>query len=329
MNLGEVAWKLEKDPYKIWLREIIMQQTRMEQGLPYYFRFLECYPNLGALARANDDEVFRLWQGLGYYNRCRNLLFTARIIEKEYKGCFPEQYDEILSLKGVGRYTAAAIASFAFQLPYAVVDGNVIRVLSRFFASKQNGKSSTGQKWFEQKAQELLPQYAPGPFNQAMMDLGSSICTPLSPKCGACPISADCKAYQLDKVGYFPLRVKKKPLKHRHFHFLLPSKGPYIYIEKRNQKDIWHSLHTPCMTETENGDLPSIWKQWGIEQIRLIESDSQVLSHQKIHGYFYTINSKEPFISTEMNLMKVHKTRLDSFAFPRLVISFFKKNDYL
>jgi len=185
-NKRVMPWKGEKDPYKIWLSEIILQQTRVEQGLEYYNRFVKVFPEINKLAKAPDKKIFKLWEGLGYYTRCRNLITTARFIVKEKKGVFPQTYEEIISLKGVGPYTAAAISSFAFNLPHAVVDGNVYRVLSRVFGIKKPVDSTEGKKYFNGLANELLSKEQPGIYNQAIMDFGAIICKPSSPLCTAC-----------------------------------------------------------------------------------------------------------------------------------------------
>mgnify|MGYP003339694825 CR=1 FL=1 len=199
-NKREMPWKFEKNPYKIWLSEIILQQTRVEQGMSYYLNFIRAYPTVHDLANAEDEAVMKLWEGLGYYSRCRNLLATARFISHNKKGNFPNSYEELVKLKGVGPYTAAAIASFAFQLPYAVVDGNVIRVLSRFFGIDKQANTNEGKKIFQQLAQEVLDKKNPGIYNQAIMDFGATVCKPAQPLCDECVMQNYCSAYQKDMV---------------------------------------------------------------------------------------------------------------------------------
>ncbi|MCS6819496.1 MAG: A/G-specific adenine glycosylase, partial [Chitinophagales bacterium] len=208
-NKRTLPWKGEKDPYRIWLSEIILQQTRAEQGLPYYQKFIETYPNVFALAQATTDEVLKLWQGLGYYSRARNLHATAIKVANEFKGIFPKNFAELKKLKGIGNYTAAAIASFAYGEPVAVVDGNVSRVLSRFFGIEHEINSSEGRKLVDELAQRLVCKKQPGAFNQAAMDLGATICTPRTPSCTACPLKLRCKALKLGKVHLLPVKQQR------------------------------------------------------------------------------------------------------------------------
>ncbi len=205
-NTRSLPWKNETDPYKIWLSEIILQQTRAEQGLNYYLNFIKNYPTICDLANAIDDDVFRHWQGLGYYNRCKNMLATARFICEQKNGVFPNDYEEILALKGVGAYTAAAIASFAFGLPHAVVDGNVYRVLARYFGIENAIDSTLGKAKFAQIADELLDKKNPAAYNQAIMDLGATVCTPKNPRCEICPLSKNCVALKSDLIYFFPVK---------------------------------------------------------------------------------------------------------------------------
>lgn len=204
-----MPWKGEKDPYKIWLSEIILQQTRVEQGLSYYNNFIKTFPDIQQLAKAKDEKIFKLWEGLGYYTRCRNLIASARFVAKEKKGKFPDSYEEIKALKGVGPYTAAAISSFAFNLPHAVVDGNVFRVLARVFGIDKPTDTTEGKKYFTQLAEELLDKKRPGLYNQAIMDFGAMICKPASPLCATCCFKKHCIAFQRDRINELPVKEKK------------------------------------------------------------------------------------------------------------------------
>jgi A/G-specific adenine glycosylase len=199
-NHRPMPWKGETDPYKIWLSEIILQQTRVEQGWDYYEKFVKKYPTIFKLAMAKDEEVFKLWEGLGYYNRCSNLLHTARWIVKEYKGVFPNTYDTLLALKGIGPYTASAIASFAFNLPYAVVDGNVFRVFSRYYGITLATDSKEGIQFFNEVAHENLATKNAGIYNQALMDFGATICKPMGPLCNACVMQKNCVAFNTNQI---------------------------------------------------------------------------------------------------------------------------------
>ena len=259
-NTRQMPWKGEKDPYKIWLSEIILQQTRVEQGLAYYNKFIQSFPDIHKLARAKDEKLFKLWEGLGYYTRCRNLLATARYISKEMKGKFPDNYEEIKSLKGIGPYTAAAISSFAFNQPYAVVDGNVFRVLARIFGINKPVDSTEGKKYFTTLANELLDKKKPGLYNQAIMDFGAVVCKPAVPLCNQCVFKKHCAAFFNGKVKALPVKEKKITIRKRWFYYLIIEyKGqPDSYrvaIRQRTDKDIWQSLYEFPLIET-NGELP-------------------------------------------------------------------------
>ena len=241
-NSRQLPWKEEKNVYYIWLSEVILRQTRAGQGLKYYERFIKKYPTVQRLANAQLEEVYKLWEGLGYYNRCRNLHATAQKIAFELNGKFPDTYESILELKGVGPYTAAAISSFGFGLPYAVVDGNVFRVLSRFFGIDQPIDSATGKKYFQQLAQECLNQKEPAEYNQAIMDFGATVCKPDLPECGSCVMKNKCVAFQTNRIGDLP--VKEKQIKHRDRWFLfyiLELNGKFA-VQKRTGKDVWANL---------------------------------------------------------------------------------------
>jgi A/G-specific adenine glycosylase len=242
-NLRQMPWKGEKDPYKIWLSEIILQQTRVDQGLRYYNSFITEFPDVGQLAMAEDERVFKLWEGLGYYSRCKNLLATARFIHFEKGGRFPESYEDILALKGVGPYTAAAIASFAFSLPYAVVDGNVYRVLARIFGISIPSDSTEGKKQFAQLAQQLLDVRQPAAANQAMMDFGAAVCKPQNPACGHCPFSKYCIAFKTGMVQQLPVKEKTLRIRRRWLCCLVCGYDGKLYIRKRPPGDVWENLH--------------------------------------------------------------------------------------
>jgi A/G-specific adenine glycosylase len=235
-NFRSYPWRGEKNPYYIWLSEIIMQQTRSEQGLPYYLKFKSHYPTVRDLALAPMDTVLRDWQGLGYYSRARNLKATAELIHTQYGDVFPSKYDEILKLKGVGPYTAAAIASFAFGESCAVVDGNVIRVLSRIFGIEAPFDTGAGKRAFDEKATLLIDKKNPALYNQAIMDFGATVCVPKSPKCDCCPFSATCFAYQKEMIDALPFRSKKLIIKNRYFFFLHFESKAGIVLQQRTIK---------------------------------------------------------------------------------------------
>ena len=249
-NARQLPWKGIQNPYFIWLSEIILQQTRAEQGRPYYERFLAAYPTVEDLAAAPDDDVFKLWQGLGYYNRCRNLLATARTVANDLDGKFPSTYEGLLELKGIGPYTAAAIASFAFGQPHAVADGNVYRVLARYFAEYTPPGEPAGKALFSVLANELLDKSAPAEWNQSIMDLGATVCLPANPICDACPLQPHCAAYQNGVIAELPARTAKAPLKQRHLHYIILQQAGNSWLQRR-EAGIWSGLYQPFLVEAE------------------------------------------------------------------------------
>ena len=326
-----MPWKGEKNPYKIWLSEVILQQTRVAQGLNYYNRFITQYPTVHHLAEAPQNEVFKLWEGLGYYNRCRNLMETARYISKELNGIFPNNYDDIVKLKGIGPYTAAAISSFAFNLPFAVVDGNVNRVLSRFFGDATPIDSTEGKKHFQQLADKLLPENSAS-FNQAIMDFGATICTPLSPQCNICPLSINCVAFKRDMVNILPLKLKEKKVKNRHFNYLFLRYRQQFLIKQRAGKDIWEDLWEFPLVETETAtEFKNVTDQFHAIGINVRDNFSpipielsQQLTHRKIIAKIYTvrINNKQQVDGYHW----INCSATNQFAFPRLLRKFLDQN---
>lgn len=329
-NTRAMPWKGEPDPYKIWLSEIILQQTRVEQGLNYYLRFVEAYPTVFALAGAKDDEVFKMWEGLGYYSRCRNLLATARIIVKQYDGKFPGDYFQLLALKGVGPYTAAAIASFGFGLPFAVVDGNVTRVLARYFLFENPIDTPAGQKILQTLAGDVLHTADPGAFNQAIMDFGATVCKPISPNCISCPMTENCGAFKANKTRLLPIKVKKSAKKERFFVYLIFLFKTKVWIIERSEGDIWRHLFEFFLLELGSGkelknftpdDLPG---QMKIEAIREHTNTGvfvQMLTHQRIHSRFFILQ-----VSAKPNLPDagqwVPLSALRTYAFPGTIRNF-------
>jgi A/G-specific adenine glycosylase len=335
-NNRNLPWKSEKDPYKIWLSEIILQQTRAEQGRPYYLSFTESFPTVKDLAAAKDEDVFRLWQGLGYYNRCKNLLTTARYISKELNGHFPDSYEAILQLKGVGPYTAAAIASFAYDLPYAVVDGNVYRVLSRYFGIETAYDSTEGKKQFQSLAQQLLDKSQSAAYNQAIMDLGATVCTPAVPVCQQCSLRKNCTAFQQHIVELLPVKGKKTTVRKRFFHYLLlQSEDQHLWISKRQEKDIWQNLfqpflieHSASMDATELRPLVPSTLLGQSNQLVYEGTQKQRLTHQFIETKFFSVTVKRP---VEIDAVKgewVKLNELKKFPFPRTIVSFLEKKLY-
>jgi A/G-specific adenine glycosylase len=328
-NKRQMPWKGEKDPYKIWLSEIILQQTRVEQGLEYYNHFVKTFPDIHKLAKAPDKKIFKMWEGLGYYTRCRNLIATARFIAKEKKGIFPDTYEEIISLKGIGPYTAAAISSFAFNLPHAVVDGNVYRVLSRVFGIKKPVDSSEGKKYFNDLANELLSKKQPGIYNQAIMDFGAIICKPSSPLCTACVFRKDCYAFLHNKINELPVKEKTIVKKDRWFYYLVLECGDEIFIRQRSSKDIWHHLHEFILFEQKKKmgkKFPvTLLKKYNITgtEFGLSGMFIQQLSHQQINAFFISKKLNQKPLGTE-NGFWIKKNKLKQFAFPVIIREFLK-----
>lgn len=303
-NRREMPWKGEKDPYKIWLSEIILQQTRVEQGWDYYNRFVTAFPTVQQLAKAPETKVFKLWEGLGYYTRCKNLIATARIIVNEYKGKFPLHYEDILALKGVGPYTAAAIASFAFNEPYAVVDGNVFRVLSRYFAIGTPIDSTAGKKLFTALAGELLDLKQPGLYNQALMDFGATICKPQSPLCTGCALKSKCAAYLKGMTGQLPVKEKTIVNRNRWFCYFVITYNGKVYLHKRPAKDIWENLYEFVLVErsaalprTKQGAATLLKELLGSPSFTVTAVSQpyrQQLTHQTIEGRFIKVGLTAP-----------------------------------
>ena len=242
-NKRDLPWRNTKDPYFIWLSEIILQQTRVAQGMPYYLRFLEAFPTIQSMAEADEQEILRLWQGLGYYSRARNMHQSAKIIIQNLNGIFPDSYAKILALKGVGNYTAAAIASFAFNEDVAVVDGNVFRVLARLFGVEEDIASGKGQKVFQQLADELLPKGESATYNQAIMEFGATFCKPISPDCNACIFNDRCVAFVQKRQQELPLKIKKLKIKERTFTYLIFNYQGKLVMKMRGAGDIWQGLY--------------------------------------------------------------------------------------
>lgn len=304
INKRDFPWRNTKNPYFIWLSEIILQQTRTSQGLPYYLAFTKNFPTVFDLAKAEETKVLKLWQGLGYYSRARNLHFSAKYIVDNCNGKLPGTYKELLQLKGVGDYTASAIASICYNENTAVVDGNVYRVLSRFFNIKTAINSTSGIKEFKLLAQELLPKNNTGLYNQAIMDFGATICTPKKPKCDRCIFNDSCIALQKNKVHELPIKTNKTKIKKRYFNYLvILNKSNETIINKRTGKGIWQSLYEFPLLETEseitknelinNKFYQSLTSQSNIINLQLFNKKVIIhkLSHQHIYTNFWIINT--------------------------------------
>ncbi len=300
-NTREMPWKGEKNPYKIWLSEIILQQTRVNQGLSYYNNFIKAFPTIRHLAKAPEEKIFKLWEGLGYYTRCKNLIVTAKYIANELGGKFPDNYSDILKLKGIGPYTAAAISSFAFNLPCAVVDGNVFRVLSRVFGIIIPTDTNDGKKYFSDLAAKLIDPSLPGIYNQALMDFGAVVCKPLSPSCKLCPLKKECFAYNSDKINSLPVKSKMINTRKRWLIYVVAESGRKVLVRKRSGRDIWQSLYEFILIEPQiaktlkiHQDFALLFRKYYPEiknyQIMNISPVySQTLTHQVVSGQFIHI----------------------------------------
>jgi len=339
-NNRPLPWKGEKNPYYIWLSEIILQQTRVAQGWSYFEKFRSNYPTIFDLAKAPEDEVMKLWQGLGYYSRARNLHYTAQYIVNHYEGQFPDTYDTILSLKGIGPYTAAAIASFGFNLPYAVVDGNVYRVLSRFFGIRSPIDSTTGKKEFSRLAEELLEKNNPGKYNQAIMDFGAVQCTPANPNCDNCPMKIQCTAFQEGQVTGLPVKSKKIKRKSRYFNFLVCRRSGTLLLHKRTKQDIWKNLYAFPVIESANlidqdhlvlnEEFQKLINNRSFQIKNISKPFQQLLTHQKIIAVFWEIELNSDLMLNEPAFYEVNQKNINNFALPKIIDWYLKdKSLYL
>ncbi len=335
-NHRPLPWKGIKNPYFIWLSEIILQQTRVEQGLPYYLKFTEQYPTVIDLANAPEDEVMKMWEGLGYYSRARNLHAAAKYVAEELNGEFPSEYETIKKLKGVGDYTAAAIASFAYNLPYAVVDGNVYRVLSRYFGIDTPIDSTEGKKQFAALAQDLLDKENAAIYNQSIMDFGARHCTPAKPLCLFCNMQSNCTAFQTGKTDSLPVKAKKIKKRKRYFNYILVFYEDKVYLKKRTEKDIWQNLYEFILLESDkkldrqllNKEVEKLFNKQPFS-IEILEEDyQQLLTHQKIYITFAVVElrSKPPEEFLEHHHL-VSKSKIDSLAFPKTLKQFISNSE--
>ena len=330
-NKREMPWKGEKDPYKIWISEIILQQTRVQQGLAYYNRFIKKFPNIKSLATAPEQEVYKLWEGLGYYSRCRNLIASAKFIDEKLAGKFPEKYEDILALKGIGSYTASAIASFAFNQPYAVVDGNVLRVLSRFFGIQTPIDSTEGKKKYTILARELIDKKNPAKYNQAIMDFGAIVCKPALPLCNQCPFRIHCIAFKKDLISVLPIKEKSIAKKERFFNYLIIENKNKFYVSKRTGKDIWQNLFEFVLIETEKLQtekdfitskvFTSFLPRRSYSITKVSKNLKQQLTHQTIHGRFIHIQLQST-VSSLKEYCLVTQKELDLLPFPKFINSY-------
>jgi A/G-specific adenine glycosylase len=324
----DLPWRHTSDPYFIWLSEVILQQTRVDQGLPYYYAFTQQYPTVHDLANAHEDEVFRLWQGLGYYSRAKSLLKTAKEVQHRYNGNFPASYQELLALPGIGPYTAAAIASFAFNLPHPVVDGNVKRVVSRCLQIQEPIESKVALNEIQIWLDACMQPSEPAIFNQAIMELGALICFPKSPLCSVCPIQAHCLATQSGRPTDFPIKKSKPAKRILHLSFAWAWKNGKFAIQKRGNEGIWANLwELPSIETPEPSDIQifePIFSGLSLSAYRTFELPVHLLSHREIRARVFLFKTESDalhqveWISPEMR---------DSYGFPRILTRFFEQNE--
>lgn len=333
-NHRNLPWRLTTDPYKIWLSEIMLQQTRVAQGLPYYERFIKSFPTVFDLAKASEQSVLRLWQGLGYYSRARNLHRSAKQVVKDFNGNFPESSRELTKLPGIGDYTAAAIASIAFLEPVAVVDGNVFRVLARVFGIETDIGSSNGKKYFFSLANKLIDKDRPDLFNQALMEFGALHCLPKNPKCSDCIFSKSCEANQKNLQALLPIKSQKIKIKTRYFYYIIIRNKNKILMKQRTEKDIWQGLNDFYLIEkTRSQKAKSLLKEDGLLAKLIIVDESKIykhqLSHQKLIVRFIKVDSlfskKEELAIKKMKMKWLTKKQIEQIPKPILIERFLKE----
>ena len=325
-NQRDLPWRHTVDPYRVWLSEVILQQTRVAQGLPYYLAFTSKYPSIYDLASANEQEILKLWQGLGYYSRARNLHHTAKTIVAKYHGIFPDNYKELLTLKGIGTYTAAAIASFCYNEPVAVVDGNVYRVLSRLFGIDVPINTPDGQKIIKSLATESIDAQQPGTYNQAIMEFGALHCTPSAPSCSNCPFNTQCVAHLTGKEGVLPIKLKKIKIKKRDLHYFLIQNNKNIILEKREGNGIWQNLYQLPLIEQKNIDkkaLNSLQEKYKLEtDTKPIKLSKVVhkLTHQHLNITFWQLKTSIKTANT------ININQIKEYPMPIVIANFLDNN---
>ena len=330
-NKRDLPWRNTINTYHIWLSEIILQQTRVDQGLSYYNKFIEKYPTVNDLANANQEEVLKLWQGLGYYSRARNLHATAITIRDEYNNKFPSTFKEVHSLKGIGDYTASAIMSFSYNKPYPVIDGNVYRVLSRIFGIEDFIDSNKGKNVFKALAEELIDKKNPATYNQAIMEFGAIQCKPKLPLCDDCCFQSKCFAFANKKINELPRKEKQTKQRDRFFNYLVISDENELILKKRTAKDIWIGLFDFPLIETDSAvndfkKLITTEHQWLLNNKNIVsKSDEYIhqLSHQKIHATFWNIKTKKLQI-TNADYNSISITNIEDYPVPKLIENYIK-----
>ena len=325
-NHRALPWRDTTDPYRIWVSEVILQQTRVVQGIRYYHDFLEHFPTVVQLARAKEDEVLKVWQGLGYYSRARNMHAAAQTVERDYNGIFPSRYEDIRQLKGVGDYTAAAVASIAFGLPYPAVDGNVLRFVARYAGIFENITTPATRRIVTEWCSAHIPADQPGAFNQAMMEMGATVCLPTNPTCDQCPFKNQCYAFQNHQVESLPIRLKKVNIRERYFHYLVFRSNHQTLLHQRKASDIWKGLFEFPLHETteEQFDCADYLTKNNIvcsSSPLLLWKKKHILTHQHIYASFYLVDVDElSHFTGEEQIVSLND--LKSFAIPRVIEEF-------
>ncbi|ACU02355.1 A/G-specific adenine glycosylase [Pedobacter heparinus] len=330
----DLPWRGTTDAYIIWLSEVILQQTRVDQGLPYFNNFLQNYPTVLDFASASETQVLKLWQGLGYYSRGRNMLFTARQVRDLHGGVFPVRYDQLIKLKGIGEYTAAAIASFSSNESKAVLDGNVFRVLSRYFGIESPINSSTGKKQFADLAQSLISGQQPSVYNQAIMEFGALQCKPKSPNCGICPVQDSCFAQKHHLVGTLPVKLNKLKKRTRYFNYFLCMEGDNILVKKRSPGDIWQELYDFPLIETDRPFLedpekfaPLLQESFGAAcKVRTLSHQKHLLTHQTIYVQFFGLDNYIINFNQNAEIKWVSLPEFDELPQPKVITNFVCKH---
>jgi A/G-specific adenine glycosylase len=328
-NKRDLPWRNTTNAYVIWLSEIILQQTRVEQGLPYFYRFVEKYPTVLHFAAADEGDILKLWQGLGYYSRGRNMLKTARMVRDDHEGMFPQSYNKLIKLKGIGEYTAAAIASFSSNEAKAVVDGNVYRVLARYFGINEPINGPKGKKIFQLTADDLLDKKNPALHNQAMMEFGAMLCKPKNPACCACPVREGCHAFLHNAINSLPVKLNKIKIRERYFNYFLVADEHNVLMNRRDEKDIWANMYDLPLIETLDLVLPNELinfpkvKEFFGEDIKITSISpvkKHVLTHQRLFVRLVILQSKP--IKLKENWFYTSVENLKKIAIPKIIFIF-------
>ncbi len=336
LNKRQLPWREDANPYRIWVSEVILQQTKVNQGLHYFTRFINQFPDIASLANAPEDTVMKMWQGLGYYSRAANLHAAAKQIVQDFGGEFPRHYSDILSLRGIGPYTAAAIASIAYNKPFAVVDGNVYRVLSRLFTIDQYIDTASGKKFFAELAQSLLDKHNAGNHNQALMDFGAMICIPIQPKCNECPLQNICMANMNQTVLEFPKKRGKTKIKERFFHYFYVEQADFTFIKKRVGDDIWKNLYEFPLIETEkpqemhelmqNPHFHALFRSAKTLSISHSYFMKHILTHRTVYIHFYIVQLTETDVfDAEKQFLRIATADLHNYPVARPIHKWLEK----